>query len=123
MKVPGSEGNNEALKRAQELTGGDRIGQRRSVGEAGQSASGAEGLMGELAKSKGDTFTVSTLGSLIRQELDPAKMAAERRAKIEALKEQIRLGTYAPPLGAVAESVSEEISLEVLFAGDALKAE
>jgi anti-sigma28 factor (negative regulator of flagellin synthesis) len=58
----------------------------------------------------------------IREELDPVKMAAERRAKIESLKEQIRNGTYAPPINDVARSVGEEISLEVLFGGDALKA-
>jgi hypothetical protein len=120
MKVPGSDGSSDIAKRVQETTVGDRSVQRRSATDAGAPATG--GLIGELAKSQGDTFTVSNLGVSIREELDPVKMAAERRAKIESLKEQIRNGTYAPPINDVARSVGEEISLEVLFGGDALKA-
>jgi hypothetical protein len=123
MKVPGSDGNSEILKRVQEGAVNERSVQRKAKAEAGANAAGAEGLMGELAKAQGDTFTVSSLGARIREELDPAKMAAERRAKIESLKEQIRNGTYAPPLQEVAQSVGEEISLEVLFSGGVLKGE
>jgi hypothetical protein len=123
MKVPGSDGNSEILKRVQEGTVGDRSVKRRATTEKGAAPAPAEGLMGELAKAQGDTFTVSSLGARIREELDPAKMAAERRAKIESLKEQIRNGTYAPPLEDVAQSFGEEVSLEVLFSGGVLKAE
>lgn len=123
MKVPGSDGNSEALKRVQEATTGDRSVQRRGNAQAGAATQAAEGLMAELAKTQGDTFTVSSLGARIREELDPAKMAADRRAKIELLKEQIKNGTYAPPVQEVAQSFSEEVSLEVLFSGGILKAE
>jgi len=115
MKVPGSDGNSEALKRIQEATTGDRSVQRRGNPQAGAASPAAEGLMGELSKAQGDTFTVSSLGARIKEELDPTKMAAERRAKIERLKEQIKNGTYAPPVEEVAQSFSEEVSLEVLF--------
>jgi hypothetical protein len=121
MKVPGSDGSSDIAKRVQETTVGDRSVQRKNAAEAGTPAGG--GLVGELAKSQGDTFTVSNLGAQIRADLDPVKMGAERRAKIESLKEQIRNGTYAPPLGDVARSFGEEVSLEVMFGGDALKGE
>jgi anti-sigma28 factor (negative regulator of flagellin synthesis) len=123
MKVPGSDSNNDVLKRVQESSVRERSGQRRVGAESGATSAPTEGLLGELAKTKGDTVTVSSLGSRIREELDPAKMVAERRAKIESLKEQIRNGTYAPPLDEVARSFSEEVSLEVLFSGGALKGE
>ena len=122
MKVPGSGGNNEILKRVQEGSVGDRSIQRGVSTESGRTTSGATGLAGELAGAKGDTFTVSSLGARIREELDPANMAAERRAKIESLKEQIRNKTYNPPVEDVARSVSEEVSLEVLLSGGILKA-
>lgn len=123
MKVPGSDGNSEALKRIQEATTGDRSVQRKGNPQAGSASPAAKGLMGELSKAEGDTFTVSSLGARIREELDPAQMAAERRAKIELLKEQIKNGTYMPPMQEVAQSFSEEVSLEVLFSGGILKEE
>ena len=123
MKVPGSDGNSDVLKRVQESTTGDRSVQRRGNTQAGAATPAAEGLMGELAKTQGDTFTVSSRGARIREELDPVKMAAERRAKIELLKEQVKNGTYAPPMEDVAQSFGEEVSLEVLFSGGILKGE
>jgi anti-sigma28 factor (negative regulator of flagellin synthesis) len=62
----------------------------------------------------------SSLGAVLRQELDPTRMVEERRAKVDALKEQIRNGTYAPASLAVAQSVSEEISTEVMFGAKSL---
>jgi anti-sigma28 factor (negative regulator of flagellin synthesis) len=75
----------------------------------------------QLAKSQADTVSFSSLGAMLRQELNPGRMADERRAKIESLKEQIRSGSYSPAPEAVASAVSEEISLEVLLSGDALQ--
>lgn len=123
MKVPGSDGNSEALKRIQEATTGERSVQRKSNPQAGLVSPMSGGLMSELSKAQGDKFTVSSLGARIKEELDPAKMTAERRAKIELLKEQIKSGTYAPPIEEVAQSFSEEVSLEVLFSGGVLKGE
>jgi anti-sigma28 factor (negative regulator of flagellin synthesis) len=45
-------------------------------------------------------------------------MADERAQKVAALKEQIRNGTYAPDSQAVAQSVSEELYLEIAFGAD-----
>ncbi len=119
MKVPGSDGSSDVTKRIKEVTVGERSIQKKAGAQ--DEAPTASGLVAELAKSKGDTFTVSNLGAHIRGELDSVKMVAERRAKIESLKEQIKNGTYAPPFNDVAQSVAEEISLEVLFSGSALK--
>lgn len=123
MKIPGSDGNSDVLKRVQEGSVGDRSVQRKTSAEVSSTSQGAEGLLGELSRTKDDSFTMSALGAGIRKELDPLAMAAERRAKIESLKEQIRNNTYNPSVEDIARSVSEEISLEVLFAGQSIKAE
>jgi hypothetical protein len=59
----------------------------------------------------------SAIGAFFREELDPVKMAEERRQKLAKLKEQIQSGTYAPPMNAVAQAIGEELSLEVMFGG------
>lgn len=118
MKVRGSEGNENVVQRAQEARVGDKGAARAAVGTAASSGN-VPGLGAQLEKVSVDTMKFSSLGAMLRQELDPSKMAEERRAKIAALKEQIRNGTYAPPIEAVAQSVSEEISLEVLLSGQA----
>jgi anti-sigma28 factor (negative regulator of flagellin synthesis) len=117
MKVPGSDGNVKAPVRAQDGRVGEVPVHRKGVAES----SVGEGAAQQLAKSQADTVTFSSLGAMLRQELNPGRMAEERRAKIESLKEQIRNGSYAPAPEAVASAVSEEISLEVLLSGDALQ--
>lgn len=121
MKVRGADGNENVLTRAQEGRVADKDVAR---GASSQSAiAGAvDGLAGQSRKELVDTVKFSSLGAMLRQELDPAKMMEERRAKIEALKEQIRNGSYAPSSEAVAQSVSEEVSLEVLLSGSASNA-
>ena len=121
MKVPGSDGSSDVAKRIKEVTVGERSVQKRGVAQDDGSTSG--GLAAELAKSKEDTFTVSNLGALIREELDPLKMADERRAKIASLKERISNRSYSPPINDLAQAVGEEISLEVMFSSGALKRE
>lgn len=121
MKVPGSDGNVKAPARAQDGRVGESSVQRRGVAEKSADGSVREGLAQALTKPQVDTMTFSSLGAVIRQELNPARMTDDRRARIESLKEQIRNGTYAPASEAVARSVSEEISLEVLLSGDALQ--
>ena len=111
MKVPGSENSESVLKRVQE----GRVGEQAVVRKAGSDGA-AQGSPGSsIAKAQVDTVKFSSLGAVLSQELDPAKMVEERRAKIEALKDQIRNGTYAPSSQAVAQSISEEISAEVVW--------
>lgn len=61
-----------------------------------------------------DSVAVSNLGSALHASMNPSNLAEERRARIEALKAQIKEGTYRPPLEDVARAVAEEISYEVL---------
>jgi anti-sigma28 factor (negative regulator of flagellin synthesis) len=68
-------------------------------------------------KADTDSVKLSAIGAFLREELDPAKMAEERRQKLAMLKEQIKNGTYAPPTDAVARAIGEELSLEVAFGG------
>lgn len=120
MKVPGSDGSGEALKRVQEGRSSESSVHRRGVLErpvGGGSGSPVDGSV----KTQVDTVTLSSLGAVLRQELDPSKMAEERKARIASLKEQIQNGTYAPPLEGVAQAISEEISLEVLLGGNVLQ--
>lgn len=110
MKIPGSDAVDNNKPRANEQSS-----VRRSP---------AEGLAEHLrsqdatAQSKADSIKVSSLGSFLQSELNPAKMAEERAQKIAALKEQVRNGTYAPATEDVARSVSEELYLEIALAGD-----
>lgn len=118
MKVPGSDGSDKAsTTRLNEVRPQDSASSRRS-----------ESLLQEVIREEGadnaessDTVSFSTTGTVMRRELNPATMAEERRAKIEALKKKIHDGTYSPSSAAVAGSVAEEISLEVLLGGDALR--
>jgi anti-sigma28 factor (negative regulator of flagellin synthesis) len=121
MKVPGSDRNSDVLKRVQEGRVQDHVAPRKTgtevvVGDGGANAPGKKS-----AKVQADTMTISSLGAMLRQELDPAKMIEERRAKVESLKERIRSGSYAPPTEAVAQSLSEEVTLEVLLGGGNLQ--
>lgn len=111
MKVPGSEIKDAIFNRAQDARN-EKASARK--GDAGVTAEGS------LQAALDDTMEISSVGTLLQAELDPAKMSEERRAKIEALKEQIRNGTYKPPIEGVARAVGEELSLEILLSGGAL---
>jgi flagellar biosynthesis anti-sigma factor FlgM len=116
MKVPGSEAKDAIIARVTEA--------RAEKAAARDAAEKRGGLATELAASDagaGDRVEFSSLGAILKSELNPSKMADERRAKIEALKAQIKNGTYQPPLENVAQAVGEEISLEVLLSGGALR--
>ena len=117
MKVPGSEGNSKIHAHTEVNRVSEQTTARRTASDAGTQG----GLAAELAKSKQDTMTISSLGTLLKQELNPNAMADERAQKVAQLKEQIKNGTYAPATDLVAASVSEEISLEILFSGSALQ--
>jgi hypothetical protein len=116
MKIPGSGSNDAATRKVQDEAAAEQSAVRRSVARGlQQPADGGE------AKRKGsvdaDSVNVSAIGAFFRAELDPAKMAEERRQKIAMLKDQIKNGTYAPPLDSVARAIGEELSLEVMFGG------
>jgi anti-sigma28 factor (negative regulator of flagellin synthesis) len=113
MKVPGSDGNENVLKRIQE----GRVGEQGAARRAPTTNGAADGLSAELRKTQVDTMKFSSLGSVLRQELDPARMAEERRVKVESLKERIRNGSYAPPVESIAQALGEEISTEIIFGG------
>lgn len=117
MKVPGSERNSKI----QTQTGANRISEQTTARRTASDAGTQGGLAAELAKSKQDTMTISSLGALLKQELNPSTMADERAQKVAQLKEQIKNGTYAPATDLVAASVSEEVSLEILFSGSPLQ--
>jgi anti-sigma28 factor (negative regulator of flagellin synthesis) len=121
MKVPGSDGNDGALRRIQEGRSGDSSVQRRSGAEQSTAAGDSPGLLGQLADPQVDTVKFSSLGAMLQKELDPTKVAEERKAKIAALKEQIQNGTYAPPVEGVASAVTQEISLEIMLGGKSLQ--
>lgn len=63
-------------------------------------------------KSQSDSVNVS-MAKMIAGELDPTKLAAERREKIERLKQLIASGEYNPPADLVAQAISEEIDFEI----------
>ncbi len=119
MKVPGSDSNGSVIKRVQD----GRVGEQSGARKAGASADGAGSLTAGLGQVQVDTMKFSSLGAMLRQELDPTRMMEERKAKVESLKEQIRNGTYAPSSLAVAQSMGEEISTEIFFGGKSLRDE
>lgn len=113
MKIPGSTGDEKKVNvnnetRIAEQAAGRKIGLLKRLDES------AGGISGPV-DSGTDSFTVSQVGAQITSELDPAKMAEERRKKIDDIKKRIQNGTYQPPLTDVARSMSEELSLEILL--------
>lgn len=69
----------------------------------------------ESQAAKTDTVDVK-LGALIQSELNPTQMAADRRARIEELKQLIKEGKYHPSSEAVARSVITGLAEEALDA-------
>jgi anti-sigma28 factor (negative regulator of flagellin synthesis) len=119
MKIPGSDGSDSKVKRLQDGVSGDQTVARKPGVRTGQGEDGPGRALGVLGGD--DSVNVSSLGALLKSELDPAKLAAERREKLEALKQQIKDGTYQPPLENVAKSLSQELSFEILLSGDDVK--
>lgn len=110
MKIPGSDAVDNNKPRASEQSTA-----RRSSAEVVADQNPQQSAQ---ARSKSDSIKVSSLGSFLQSALNPSKMAEERTQKIEALKEQIRNGTYNPSSEAVARSLGEELYLEIALAGD-----
>jgi anti-sigma28 factor (negative regulator of flagellin synthesis) len=116
MKVPGSNGNSEALKRVKEEIS---IRQRQvSTSKAASSDSLTSALEKGGQKGQVDTVTLSPLLAEMQKQLDPAQMKAERQARVAALKQQISDGTYQQPSAdRLAQSVGEEITVNILLDG------
>lgn len=110
MKIPGSDAVDNKKPRASEQSSARRS-TAEGIGDQAQSHSAS-------SQSKADSIKVSSLGAFLQSELNPSKMVDERAKKIEALKEQIRNGTYAPSSESIARSLSEELYLEIALAGD-----
>jgi anti-sigma28 factor (negative regulator of flagellin synthesis) len=113
MKIPGSTGDEKKVSvnnetRVSEQISGRKLGLLKRLNEAA-------GGVASPAGNATDSFTVSEVSSQIATDLDPAKMAEERRKKVEDIKKRIQNGTYQPPLTEVARSMSEELSLEILL--------
>ena len=75
-------------------------------------------------KSGKDSATDSvdvTMAKMISEQLDPTRMAAERRDKIERLKKLIASGDYKPSSEAVAQAVLDEVGFEIAGAGSVEK--
>jgi len=119
MKIPGSDGSTDAVKRVQDGRVGDSAVNRKGV--ALKAPLDGSGSLSETAGSQMDTVNFSSLGVGLGQELDPTKMSEDRKARLAKIAEQVRNGTYAPPAEAVASATAEEISLEIMLSGGALK--
>ena len=60
-----------------------------------------------------DSVNVS-LAKFMADQLDPTKMADERRQKIENLKKLIASGEYKPSSQAIAQAMEEELGFEIM---------
>jgi anti-sigma28 factor (negative regulator of flagellin synthesis) len=61
-----------------------------------------------------DVIDIS-IGKYLNQELDPAKIAAEREARVAELKELVQAGKYNPDPKEVATKIAESLDDEVSF--------
>jgi anti-sigma28 factor (negative regulator of flagellin synthesis) len=117
MKVPGSDGNNDALKRVQEEKLVRQRAGAQAGSKAGSKAASADSLISALAKEGSvDTFTASPLRAEVGRLAKD--MTAERQARVESLRQKIQNGTYQQPSAdKLAQSVGEEITLNILLDG------
>ncbi len=103
---------------------------KNSIGEAQQDAAkiirqnlnarekAADAAVSQKSGKGSSTDSVDvTMAKMISDQLDPTKMAAERRDKIERLKKLIASGEYKPSSEAVAQAVLDEVSFEIAGAG------
>lgn len=75
------------------------------------------GVTKQLPEQASDEAKISTLAAALHNQLNPSQLLEERKAKIASIKEQIKNGTYNPPLADVAQALAEEISAEILSVG------
>jgi anti-sigma28 factor (negative regulator of flagellin synthesis) len=114
MKIPGSNDTTGKINVQDSLGLG---GNARSVRESKAQVTGF-GAEDNQNRARGvDSVTVSPLALLMGEELDPVKMAEERKRRVEDLTQRIAKGEYHPDINQVAGAVGEELSLEILLAG------
>lgn len=115
MKVPGNEGSNKKglADAIEDAKAGNVNGLRKGV----LKNSGSEEGAAATGNVKADSVKVSNLASLLGQELNPSTLLAERRDKVERLKQLVNSGQYKPNLDSVAGAVGEELTLEILLGG------
>jgi anti-sigma28 factor (negative regulator of flagellin synthesis) len=100
-KIAGNDEVNSELVRSLLQSGKKRKGPG-SVAEALDQTSGSEGVV-DLGLAKE-----------INSQLNPENIVAERKEKVARLKALIESGQYNPPSELVAQSVHEDIVMEIL---------
>ncbi|MBX7144135.1 MAG: flagellar biosynthesis anti-sigma factor FlgM [Oligoflexia bacterium] len=68
------------------------------------------------AVSAGEDTVDVGVAKYIQAALDPEKLAAERKEKLERLKKAVQSGEYNPPAEAVAMAVGQDIVMEIFDA-------
>ena len=96
---------------------------QQDVGQIDRSARERKGIVDRVKTNLGqliqrdDEVKMSGVGALLNEQLNPQTLSAERKKKLEEIKELLALGKYNPPMEKVAEALSNEISLEILTRG------
>ena len=109
MKV---RGRSEDIQQVMDIAQQDAIRvQLRS--KSGTATGTTQGTASEDSKAVSEDTVSVGLSQLIKSELDPEAMAAERRKRIEELKTLVASGKYNPPIDKVAEAVTQEIAAEI----------
>lgn len=75
-----------------------------------------DGAAAEIGPAPSDSVRVDVaLSSTIEQQFDPAVLAAERRAKVEDLKQRVQSGAYVMPASEeIAKKLVDEIQFEIM---------
>jgi anti-sigma28 factor (negative regulator of flagellin synthesis) len=113
MTVSGSDNNGSHSRKIQEQVVADQSKLRsgtllkRVPSEQGRAAPATSLPQGGESVS----VQVSSLAVMLQDQLSPERMAAERSAKIAALKQQIANNSYAPNSEAVARAVLGDVEL------------
>ena len=90
----------------------------RTLATQGKKKKGPSSVLEALDEQDSSASKVNVgLSTAINNELNPEAMAAERRAKVQRLKELVAEGKYNPSSEAVAKSLGEEIISEIMLAG------
>lgn len=121
MTVSGSDGNDNKTRKIQEQVALDQLAIRRAALQRGQGVgkSTSDGVVPAAQGGSADSVRFSSLAVLFKEELNPERLAAERGAKIAALKARIETGSYTPPSEGVARALLGDIELASVL-GDEL---
>lgn len=94
-----------------DLAQSDNLGAQQRAGRKDKKVT-VEDLAQALGTSE-DTVDVG-VAKYIQATLDPEKLAAERKEKLERIKKAVQSGEYNPPAEAVALAVGQDIVMEIL---------